>query len=210
MDGWMDGWVDGWMGGWMGTWTDGWMDGWMDEWMEDRWMGMGGWMDGWMEDGWMDGWMDGWRMGGWMGGWMDGWMDGGWVDGWMGRKAVKKKVIAGESLGSVKGRTRRLNSSLNYSGNGGNVSTQTRAEVELVHRMGVACKGSPGLAGIMDRGGDSVLTLGHREGIEKLLLVGGWGEGKGHTPEPRLCTRDFLFHTCSTNIRATLINHFSR
>ena len=29
------------------------------------------------------------------------------MDGWMGRKAVKKEVISGESLGSVKVRTRR-------------------------------------------------------------------------------------------------------
>lgn len=45
--------------------------------------------------------------------------------------------------------------------------------------MGVAWKGSPGLAGIMDRGGDSVLTSGQREGVEKLLLVRLRGEQGG-------------------------------
>ena len=44
--------------------------------------------------------------------WVDGWMIG-WVGGWMGGKAVKKEVISGESLGSVKVRTRRWISSLN-------------------------------------------------------------------------------------------------
>lgn len=52
--------------------------------------------------------------------------------------------------------------------------------------MGVAWKGSPGLARIMVRGGDSVLTSGQREGVEKLLLVrlgGSRGAGRGHTSE---------------------------
>jgi len=44
--------------------------------------------------------------------WVDGWMIG-WVGGWMGGKAVKKEVISGESLGSVKVRTRKWISSLN-------------------------------------------------------------------------------------------------
>ena len=47
---------------------------------------------------------------------MDGYWIVGWVlwmgDGWMGRKAAKKEVISGESLGSVKVRTRRWISSL--------------------------------------------------------------------------------------------------
>lgn len=48
-----------------------------------------------------------------------------------------------------------------------------------VHRIGVVWKGSPGIAGIMDRGGDSVLTSGGREGVEKpLVRWGGAGRGR--------------------------------